>query len=155
MNKIPPVPPGWKKTISDLLAEAQRGERSSVGSPEVDWARNFERNQVPSGVRFPRRGDVYEAKTDIRVHYLTAWAAPYTGGGDGMLKQGDRVLIHQEPAYAEPSAVYAKPMDYARVEQGFVPADVRANPNYSGFYLSLKTVDLHNHFNLVLENEST
>jgi hypothetical protein len=149
MNKIPPAPPGWKKTISDLLAEAQRGERAAVGSPEVDWARDYERSRVASGVRFPRKGDVYEAKTDILVRYLTAWAVPYTGGGDGSLKCGDRVLIHQLPAYAEPITVYAKPVDYAHVEQRMVPADIRANPNYSGFYLSLKTVDLHSHFKLL------
>ena len=28
MNKIPPAPPGWNKTIEDLLAEANRGERA-------------------------------------------------------------------------------------------------------------------------------
>jgi hypothetical protein len=148
---LPPAPPGWNKTIADLLAEAQRGERSSVGSPEVDWARDYERKQIPFGVRFPRKGDVYEAKTDTNVHYLTAWAVPYTGGGQGILKAGDRVVVHQDPVYPEPISVYAKALDYARVEDRMVPRDIRSDKKYSGFYLSLKTTELNNLFKLVHE----
>lgn len=86
-KSIPPAPPGWNKTVADLLAEAKRGERGSVGSPEVDWARDYERSRIPFGSRFPRKGDVYEAIKDFSVDYMTAWAAPYTGGGQGTLKR--------------------------------------------------------------------
>ena len=150
MSKLlPPAPPGWNKTIADLLSEAQRGERSSVGSPEVDWARDYERSRIPFGMRFPRKGDVYEATKEINVQYLTAWATPYTGGGQGILKTGDRVLVDQDPVYPEPITVYAKALDYALVEERMVPVNIRADAKYSGFYLSLKTVDLNNLFKLV------
>jgi hypothetical protein len=151
---VPPAPPGWNKTIADLLAEAKRGERGSVGSPEVDWARDFERNRIPFGFRFPRKGDVYEAMKDIDVQYLTAWAAPYTGGGQGILNAGDRVLVDEDPVYPEPISIYAKAVDYAVVENRMVPASVRADTKYSGFYLSLKTVDLNNSFRLIHEDNA-
>ena len=92
-KSIPPAPPGWNKTIENLLTEAQRGERGTVGSPEVDWAREYERKCIPFGMRFPRKGDVYEAIKDINVHYMTGWKAPYTGDGEGVIKVGDRVLV--------------------------------------------------------------
>ncbi len=104
---MPPAPPGWDKTIADLLAEANRGQPASVGSPQVDWARDYERRRIPPGMRFPRKGDVYAATKDIYVQYLTSWAAPYTGGGQGNLKAGDRVLVHGDPVYPEPITIYA------------------------------------------------
>ena len=150
-KSVPPAPPGWNKTIDELFAEIDRGERTSVGSPEADWARDYERNLIPSSMRFPRRGDVYEAIVDVDVRYLTAWAAPFTGGGRGSLKAGDRVLIDQASLDPKPIAIYAKPVDYASVEARLVPADVRSTKNYSGYYLSLKTVDLNHMFRLVHE----
>jgi hypothetical protein len=53
---VPPAPPERDKTIADLLSEAQRGERASVGSPEVGSAREYERDRIPSGMRYPRKG---------------------------------------------------------------------------------------------------
>jgi hypothetical protein len=32
---LPPAPESWNQTLSDLFAEMDRGERSSVGFPEV------------------------------------------------------------------------------------------------------------------------
>jgi hypothetical protein len=148
---VPPAPPGWNKTISDLDAEIRRGERSSAGSPEVDWARNYERSLIPPGVRFPRKGDLYEAAHDIAVHYLTAWAAPYTGGGEGLLKAGDQVLVDVEPFFSQPIGVYAKPVDYVAIEARMVPGEVRRAAKYSGYYLFLKTVELASSFRLIRE----
>ena len=149
---MPPAPTGWNKTVADLLEEARRGERGSVGSPEVDWARDYERSRIPFGTRFPRKGDIYEAIKDIHVHYMTAWAAPYTGEGEGTLIAGDRVFVYQDPLFSEPVVVYAKPVDYVALEERMVPSDVRADSNYSGFYFCVKTVDLSNLFKLVQEN---
>jgi hypothetical protein len=152
MNKLtPPAPAGWNKTVADLLEEARRGERGSVGSPEVDWARDYERSRIPLGTRFPRKGDIYEAIKDIDVHYMSAWAAPYTGDGQGILRAGDRVLVYQDPLYREPVVVYAKAIDYARIEERMVPAAVRVDSNYSGFYFCFKTVDLNSLFKLIHE----
>jgi hypothetical protein len=77
VKKIPPAPPGWNKTLADLMAEVDSGLRQSVGSPEMDWARDYERSLLPSDTRFPCEGEVYEALDDILVDYLTSWATPW------------------------------------------------------------------------------
>jgi Zn-dependent protease with chaperone function len=87
MNRqTPPAPPGWNKTIHDLFDEAKK-TRSTVASPEVEWARDFERGFIPAGTRFPKLADVYEATRDVEVRYLTSWSAPFTGGGSGTLEK--------------------------------------------------------------------
>ncbi|MBL9198923.1 MAG: hypothetical protein JNL39_00395 [Opitutaceae bacterium] len=147
----PPAPPSWNKTIADLFAEMKRGERTSVGSPEVDWARDYERSQLPAGLRFPRKGDVYEALEDVVVSYLTSWSAPYTGGGEGTLIKGDQVTVDTDPASDRAISTYAVAVDYAALEKRLVPATDRSEPKYSGFYFSLRTVDLNQKFKLVRE----
>jgi hypothetical protein len=90
-HHTPPAPPDWNKTIQDLLDEAKKSG-SAVGSPEVDWARDYERSLIPSGTRFPKKGDVYEAIRDVEVSFMTSWLAPLTGGGTGTLIKGQRVI---------------------------------------------------------------
>jgi hypothetical protein len=154
MNRqTPPAPPGWNKTIQDLSDEAKKAG-SPLGSPEVDWARDYERSLIPAGTRFPKKGDVYEATEDMQVSYLTSWSAPFTGGGTGTLKKGERVIMEHDMILPRPVAVYAKPIDYAAAEERMVPASDRANIKYAGFYLCLRTVDLARNFSLVHE-EST
>ena len=149
---IPPRPPEWNKTIADLTAEIKRGERVSVTSPELDWARDYEREQIPAGIRFPRKGDVYEALEDMTVHYTTTWCgAPCTGGGDGLLQKGDRVIIDHAPVDLQPIGVSAKAVDYAALERRMVPVSDREAPRYGRFYFSFKTVDLNRKFRLVHE----
>jgi hypothetical protein len=151
-NQIPPAPPGWNKTIQDLSNEAKK-IGSPVGSPEVDWARDYERSLIPVGTRFPKKGDVYEAAEDQQVSYLTGWSAPFTGGGMGTLMKGERVIVEHD-LLPRPIAAYARPIDYAAMEERMVPESDRENKKYAGFYLSLKTVDLSRHFRLIHE-EST
>jgi hypothetical protein len=146
------APPEWKKTIEDLFDEARK-TGAAVGSPEVDWARDYERSLIPTGTRFPKKGDVYEATRDIEVNYLTSWSSPVTGGGSGTLKKGERVIIAHEPL-PRPIAADAKPIDYARVEKEMVPESDRSNKKYAGFHLLLKTLELSRDFKLVHE-EST
>lgn len=146
-----PAPLGWNKTIADLFDEMKRGERTSVCSPEVDWARDYERSQLPADLRFPRKGDVYEALEDVAVSYLTSWAAPYTGGGEGTLNKGDQVTVDMDPSSDHAISTYAVAVDYAALEKRIVPASDRGQPKYSGFYFSLKTVDLNRKFKLIRE----
>ncbi len=149
---VAPRPPGWNKTISDLMAEMKRGERVSMASPELDWAREYEREQIPAGMRFPRKGDVYEALEDMAVHYMTAWAAPVTGGGDGVLKKGERVVVDQPVTDSRPIGTYAKAVDYAALEERMVPASDRNAPKYGGFYFYFNTTELNQKFRLVHED---
>jgi hypothetical protein len=93
---------------------------------------------------------VYEAARDIEVSYLTSWSAPFTGGGSGTLKKGERVIINYEPL-PRPIAANAEAINYVQVEEGMVPESDRSNKKYSGFYLVLKTLELSRDFKLVHE----
>jgi hypothetical protein len=148
-GQTPPAPPGWNKTIRDLSDDAKK-TGSAVGSPEVDWARDYERSLIPAGTRFPKKGDVYEVTKDLQVSYLTSWSAPFTGGGSGTLKKGERVIINYEPL-PRPIAANAKAVNYTRVEEEIVPERDRSNKKYAGFYLVLKTLELSRDFKLVHE----
>ena len=146
---VPPAPPGWNKTATDLSAEMERGERKRVTYPEIVWAQEYERSQIPKDVRFPSKGDIYEVVENMTVHYMTVWGAPFTGGGEGVLKKGDRVVVDQDPADPKPVSVYARAVDYDSLEVRIVPASDRTNPKYSGFCFSFKTVELNRKFKLV------
>ena len=143
------APPGWNKTIDDLFDESKKNG-SAVESPEVEWARDYERSLIPAGTRFPKRGDVYEATSDVEVSYLTSWSAPFTGGGSGRLKKGERVIIDYEPL-PRPIAANAKAINYTHLEQEMVRESDRSNNKYSGFYFVLKTLQLSRAFRLVHE----
>ena len=144
-----PPPPGWNKTIADLFDEMRRGERKSVGGPEVEWARAYERSQLPSDTRFPRKGDLYEAIEDMEVKFLTSWSAPYTGSGKGMLRMGDQVRVDDDPLDDQAISTYAVAVDYAALEERLVSFSDRKEPRYSGFYFSLSTADLNRRFKLI------
>lgn len=146
----PPAPPGWNKTLDDLFREAAQGLRSSIGSPEADWAREYERSLLPADLRAPCLGDVYEAIGDTPVDYLVAWIdAPVTTDGSGTLQAGQRIRISSDPGPARPLLVYALPLDYPGFEQRCVPPEVRSRRKYGGLTLAVKAVDLHRHFRLV------
>lgn len=153
LGKAPPAPPGWKKTLSDLHAELESGSRSVLGSPEVDWATDYERSLLPVDTRFPRQGDVYEALEDVEVHYLTSWDAPFTGGGKGTMRRGDNVVVVYLVS-PQPLTVGARPVKYAELEERLVPEADRKAHRYGGFYLSIGTTDLNTKFRLVQEGSA-
>jgi hypothetical protein len=139
VKKIPPAPPGWNKTLADLMSEVDSGLRQSVSSPEIDWAHDYERSLLPSDTRFPCEGEVYEALDDILVDYLTSWATPFTGGGKGTLLRGEKVVIRYAPKDTRPILVYADPVDYAAVERRVVPAVESQARGYERFHLAIST----------------
>jgi hypothetical protein len=143
------MPAGWNKTFADLREEMQRGERAFIGHPEMDWARQYERTLIPSSVRFPQLNDVYEALEDMHVRYMTSWRAPFTGGGEGDIRKGDRFRVDHAPSQPEPIGVYVIAVDYDELEKRMVPESDREHPKYSGFYFSFNTVELNEKFQLV------
>jgi hypothetical protein len=135
MNRqTPPAPPGWNKTIQNLFDESKK-TGSAVGPPEVEWARDYERSLIPVGTKYPKKGDVYEARTDVEVSYLTSWSAPFTGGGSGTLKKGERVIIDYDPL-PRPIAANAKAINYTHVEEDMVPESDRSSTKYRVFIWS-------------------
>jgi hypothetical protein len=149
---LPQRPADWNKTIGDLMQEMTAGLRKSIGQPEIEWAREYERSLIPDGLRYPTQGDIFESLVDQPIHYMTAWSAPYTGGGEGKILAGERVWIESEPSGEKPIGVYAMPLDYDQLEQRMVPEADRSAPGYNGFYLSLETMVLLERFKLVDTN---
>ena len=147
--KIPPAPPGWNKTISDLIAEMNSGLRKNVGSPEIDWARDYERGLLPPDAKFPKEDDVYEALEDMEIEFLTSWAAPYTGSGKAILKKGERIRAKGSSVDPRPIGAYLEAVDYPALEERMVPSSERKNGKYRGFYFFIKTLDLNRRFRLI------
>ncbi len=149
MKIIPPAPPGWNKTIDDLFNELKAGTRRSLGSPEADWARAYERTLLPEGMRAPRKGEVYEVLDPCEATYLTAWEGPYTGGCSVMLLRGWRLRISEMPRDEKPISVYAEAVDYKAVELLVVSEEDRNSGSYRGFYFSVPTMVLYTKCRLV------
>jgi hypothetical protein len=145
----PPRPADWKKTIDDLVQEMNAGLRTSIGQPEIDWAREYSRSLIPDGLRYPQKGDVYESVFDQPIRYMTAWHAPYTGGGESTIYSGERVWIASAPNDEKPIGVYALPVRYDEMEKRMVPVQERSEPKYNGFYLSIDTMVLLEKYKLV------
>src|SRR5271154_2303601 len=135
---IDDFPVGWNKTLAELFKESQ-GTGSSVGPPETEWARSYERSLLRPWARFPLNGEIYEAIDDTPVRYLTHWSAPFTGGGDGTLPKGTKVQVQVNDFMPEPIGVYAQPLDRDVIERVLVPEAERKNPKYNGFSLSIST----------------
>jgi hypothetical protein len=141
MHSAPP--PGWSKTIEDLIAENR-----SISGEEIEWARRFEREELKSWARFPRPGEIYELINDAEISYVTHWSAPFTGGGKGLLRGGTRVCIG-DIGEAEPIGVYADALEKLRIEAELVPEADRKADLYGGYSLSIKTAELNRLFRLV------
>jgi hypothetical protein len=144
------MPPGWNKTLDDLFAELAAGDRDSIGSPEGDWARAYQLSLLPTDTRYPCEGDVYEATEDRPIDYMTSWAAPFTGGGEGRLRRGDRLQVTSIAVGERPISAYLQAVDYRGLEQRMVPQAEREARNYTGFYFSVQTRDLNEKFRLVV-----
>lgn len=135
----------WRKTLDDLSAEMKAGTRRIVSREELELAKALTRRRMPTGLRYPRGGEVYEATTDVVVTYMTAHHAPFTGGGKAMLPRGERVRVSGF-AGERPISVYCDPLRYDALHQQIVPAEERANAYYSNYYLCIETVALNRSF---------
>jgi hypothetical protein len=147
-------PDGWTKTIADLTAECDKGLRTSVGSPELNWARAYERSLLRPWVRFPVNHDIYEALDDTPVNFLIQWKAPFTSGGSGTLPKGSKVRVTVFEADPDPVGVYASPLEAKAVELVLVPEADRTREKYNGYILSISTADLNTKFRLVATQQA-
>ncbi len=142
-------PDDWNLTVSDLMDELIDGKRESIGSQECIWALDYERNLLPSDIRFPQKGDVYELLEDQSISFLIAYSAPFTGEGEGVLLKGDKIWIHTKEIEELPMGAYALPVNYKELEQRMVASEERDSLRYDGFYFYFETVDLNEKFRLV------
>jgi len=144
-------PPGWNRTIDDLMAEIGRGERMGITGEEADWARDYERSLLPPDTVFPADGEVWEAVDDARVLVMRHYAAPVTDTNEATLPRGERVRVsgsHQ----ARPIAIAFEPVRYDELLEMLVPADIRGEPVFTNYHLSVKTEYFNQHFRRVADS---
>ena len=152
---LPPMPAGWNLTLLDLMNEIEAGQRRTLQEPETGWALEYERSQLPAGIRFPHKEDVYEARADTVLDFHVAWGrGPSTCEGRGVLRRGERVRVAREPRDARPLVVFADAVSYAELERRIVPAEDRDDLQYSSFFFSISTAELHRNFVLVSTAEA-
>jgi hypothetical protein len=143
-----PDPHTWSKTMEDLLAEMSAGKRSIITDEEGRLAVAFERSQLPDDVRFPKEGETYEAIRDVEVSFLTHYRAPFTGGARTLLPRGERVRVTCVNG-KRPIGVYCTPLRYDELHPLIVSEAERERPEYNGYSLSIKTIQLNREFRLV------
>jgi hypothetical protein len=134
--------------MEDLLAEMSAGKRSIITDEEGRLAVAFERRQLPRDVRFPKEGEVYEAVTDVVITFLTHYSAPFTGGARTVFPKGERVRVSCVNG-ERPIGVYCTPLRYDDLHVFIVTNEERTRPEYNGYSLSIKTVQLNREFRLV------
>jgi hypothetical protein len=139
-----PRPPDWKKTLDDLSAENR-----SLSGEEIEWARQYERDELRSWARFPKNDEVFEATCDAEVSYLIDWGGPGATGGKGRLPRGTRIRVSVHAGDAEPIGVNATPLDEALIGERLIPEDDRSSSTYRGYGLSLHVAQLNREFALV------
>jgi hypothetical protein len=138
-------PPDWNRTIADLMAEMERGERDGITGEEAEWAREFERSLLPPDTVFPADGEVWEAIGDVEVLVMRHYAAPVTDTNEAVLPLGERVRVIGSHL-PEPIIITAVPVRYDELLATLVPADVREEPRFTNYSLSIKTADFNQNF---------
>lgn len=144
-----PRPAGWNKTLDDLDAE-----KRSLAGEEIEWARDYEREQLRSWARFPKDGDIFETVNDLAVTFLIASNGPYGSSGHGILPSGTRVRVSIHANDAEPVGVYATPIEEKIIETVLVPEADRSSSRYRGYSLFFKVAQLNRDFRLVAAQDA-
>mgnify|MGYP000891951020 CR=1 FL=1 len=71
-----------------------------------------------------QKDQIYEPGKDIEIICMTSWRAPFTGGHNRILKQGERFRISRNPN-EKATAVYCDPIRYKELHKEMVPASDR------------------------------
>lgn len=144
-----PRPADWSKTLDDLDAE-----KRSLSGEEIEWARDYEREQLRSWARFPKDGEIFETIDDLAITFMISSNGPYSGSGRGVLPKGTHVRVHAYAHDPEPVGVYATPLDKKRLEQQLVPELDRLSGSYRGYSLFFKVAQLNRDFRLVAAQDA-
>jgi hypothetical protein len=100
------------------------------------------------------RGQRYRTTTPLRVLALTCWAAPYTGGYERTLAQGEEFDVSADPPGLA-TAVMCDAVDYRRLHREFIPWRDRLRFwSYRGFYLSIDRRDIEKHCELTRRSDA-
>jgi len=143
--RLPPLPK-WNKTTDDIDT-----------SHLFALAQGHEQSLLPSGITFPRTGQIWEAVRDCEVHFVASFTsealaesrwlpgrppsqsiAPATPFGQARLSRSERVRVvfADDP---KPLVVWFQPLRYHELHTHIVPVEVRSAPHYSHYRLALRT----------------
>ena len=131
------------KTVDELFDEVKKGK--SVSGKAFDNARKLSKVLMPTGLFYPKGGEVFEAVQNVQISYLTHFMAPYTGGDKAKLLKGERVIV-SKPNQDKPLGYYCYPINADEVEDRIIPYSDRNDPAYNGFSLSIDTKSLNTDF---------
>ena len=104
---------------------------------------------LKSWARFPKHGDIYEARDNIEVTYLTIWLASFSGGNDVHLPKGAKIKVHVEATDQYPVRIHGVIFDNDLFEEQSIPEEIRRDGGYSGLVLNIGTEELNFHFRLL------
>jgi hypothetical protein len=87
------------RTVDELFDDVKKGK--TVSGKAMDKARKLSKALMPTGLFYPKGGEVFEAIQDTQISYLTHFMAPYTGGDKTKILKGERVIV------SKPSVVFS------------------------------------------------
>ncbi len=141
--RLPPLPK-WNPVTDDIDAREM-----------FALAQAQEQSLLPSGITFPRTGQIWETIRDCKVHFVASalpasrwlWLpgqppaqniSPATSFGLARLSRGEQVRI----VFADklkPLVVWFQPLRYHQLHEQIVPVEVRSAPHYAHYRLSMRT----------------
>lgn len=128
------------RTVDEIFDEVKNGK--TVIGKALENARKLSKALMPTGLFYPKGGEVFEATHDIQISYLTHFMAPYTGGDKAKLLLGERIII-VKPSQDKPLGYYCYPINADEIESRVIPSSDRNDPAYNGFSLSIDTKSLN------------
>lgn len=133
------------KTLDELFDEMDNGQRIEIGGKTLERARKLTDVLLPKNTKFPKGGEVFEAKEDVQISYMTHHFAPYTGGEKCIFPKGQRLIV-SPPNSKRPIGVYCIPIEYEKMEEKLISKEEKEEPTYSNYSLSVSTKILNSKF---------
>ncbi|PCJ53307.1 MAG: hypothetical protein COA79_22945 [Planctomycetota bacterium] len=131
--------------LNKLSSIFKKNKTYLVNHEEIIKQKNDLRSSFPKDLIYPKDGEVYISTCDFKIDYLTSHNAPFTGGDKAILPKGEQIKI-RKPIEDQPINVYCDPINYDKIHNNIVTKEERSNPTYDGYYFSIDTIDLYNHF---------
>lgn len=136
------------KTFEEMDLELKNGLRKSITQEDVEKSTELKRALYPDWIIYPKGDEIYEAIEVVEIDYMTAWSAPFAGGGKTTFPKGEQISI-VKPNHDKPTSMYCDPVNYDELHSIIVPEKDRRAKGYNGYYLCIDTLNLNTKFKLV------